>query len=217
MESVYRFSISARISSTQQRQQSRRFGGQLFSFSNPCMRRFALFSAQSKSCAKASSGLRQRVSAQPSHIHRYSSKTPSSSDRADDTQPSADDHKTQSDTLPKQWTASASDRLRAAELAARNGLAIAKQHTQQSIKQLSSARQTLSTVFSSSHDISSRVSAAGARLNEVTGYDEIERLKQGVAAKEKDLSNAREAARTAKQAHSSALTERMESSVSRCA
>lgn len=176
------------------------------------MRGLALFSVQSRSCAKASSVLRQRVSAHPSHICRYSSTTPSSS-RADDTQPSADDHKTQSDTLPKQWTTSASDRLRAAELAARNGLVKAKQHTQQTIKQLSSARQTLSTVFSSSHDISSRVSAAGARLNEVTGYDEIERLKQGVAAKEKDLSDAREAARTAKQAHSSALSERMESSV----
>ncbi|KAK9895560.1 hypothetical protein P389DRAFT_94719 [Cystobasidium minutum MCA 4210] len=61
-------------------------------------------------------------------------------------------------------------------------------------------------------DLRQKLSEASAKINDISGYKEIEALKAEVTRKELELLEARTAAREAKEAYSAALNDRMSSS-----
>lgn len=81
------------------------------------------------------------------------------------------------------------------------------------LAQLSNIGLTSQTVLFSSSGLNARLAAAGAKLNEVTGYGQIEGLKKQVADREEELHLSRSKAKLAKDDHALALAERMNSSV----
>jgi len=71
--------------------------------------------------------------------------------------------------------------------------------------------RTLRELARRQEELSKRFGEAGERISTVTGYGEIESLKAEVVKNEIELLEARQAAREAKEAHASALNERMAS------